>query len=291
MKGRVWRCGRFMLDADRTLVMGVVNVTPDSFSDGGSFAAPRDAIEHGRALVRAGADIIDVGGESTRPGSTEVTVAEELARVLEVVAALATEPGVPVSIDTRHATVARACVDAGASVINDVSGFRDPGMRNVAAACDAGLVVMHMLGEPKTMQEAPEYADVMTEVREYLLAQAVALESIGVARDRIALDPGIGFGKTTGHNLELLRRLDELTGEGYPVVVGASRKRFIGAITGESDPGKRAAGSVGAAVWSAVHGARVVRVHDVQATAEALRVVDAIRGSGDDGPGVHRVRQ
>lgn len=280
-----------MLDADRTLVMGVVNVTPDSFSDGGSFAAPRDAIEHGRVLVRAGADIIDVGGESTRPGSTEVTVAEELARVLEVVAALATGPGVPVSIDTRHATVARACVDAGASVINDVSGFRDPGMRDVAAACDAGLVVMHMLGEPKTMQEAPEYADVMTEVREYLLTQAVALESIGVARDRIALDPGIGFGKTTGHNLELLRRLDELTGEGYPVVVGASRKRFIGAITGESDPRKRAAGSVGAAVWSAVHGARVVRVHDVQATAEALRVVDTIRGSGDDGPGVHRVRQ
>lgn len=291
MKGRVWRCGRFTLDTDRTLVMGVVNVTPDSFSDGGSFAAPRDAIEHGRALIRAGADIIDVGGESTRPGSTEVTIAEELARVLEVVAALATEPGVPVSIDTRHATVARACVDAGASVINDVSGFRDPGMRDVAAACDAGLVVMHMLGEPKTMQEAPEYADVMAEVREYLLAQAVVLESIGVARDRIALDPGIGFGKTTGHNLELLRRLDELTGEGYPVVVGASRKRFIGAITGESDPGKRAAGSVGAAVWSAVHGACVVRVHDVQATVEALRVADAIRGSDDDGPGVHRVRQ
>jgi len=276
MPGRVWRCGRFTLELDRTLVMGILNITPDSFSDGGRYTDPVVALEHGRDMGLLGADIVDVGGESTRPGSAEVAEAEELARVGDVVTALVNGLDVPVSIDTRHSSVARACVTAGASIVNDVSGFRDPAMVEVAAECDAGLVVMHMLGEPKSMQDDPRYGDVVAEVREYLLGQAAMLEAAGIARERIALDPGIGFGKTTAHNLELLERLDELAHTGYPIVVGASRKRFIGELLGVTDPAKRVAGSMGVALWSALHGADVVRVHDVEETAQALTVAEAI---------------
>ena len=176
--------------------------------------------------------------------------------------------------------MARACVAAGASIVNDVSGFRDPAMVDLAARCDAGLVVMHMLGEPGTMQDAPHYDDVVAEVAEYLAAQTAMLETAGVARDRITIDPGIGFGKTTLHNLEILSRLDELGSCGYPLVVGASRKRFIGEVTGQSEPARRLGGSVAAALWAVAHGAAVVRVHDVEETVQALRVSRAIGGAG-----------
>lgn len=279
---RVWRCGSYELPLGSPLVMGIVNVTPDSFSDGGQWLDPLAAVEHGRVLASAGARIIDVGGESTRPGSEEVTVAEELARVVPVVSALVHGLDIPVSVDTRHAEVAAACLRDGASILNDVSGFRDPAMVSVAAASDAGVVVMHMLGEPKTMQTEPEYDDVVADVRGYLARQAAMLEGAGVSRERIAIDPGIGFGKSLEDNLALLRALPELASLGYPVLVGASRKRFIGEITGEARPDHRLAGSVAAAAWSALHGADVVRVHDVADTVQALSVVCAIEGSGDD---------
>ncbi|MRS12803.1 MAG: dihydropteroate synthase [Actinobacteria bacterium] len=275
---RIWRCGRYALGLARPLVMGILNVTPDSFSDGGRFLDPLAALERGLQMAREGADMIDVGGESTRPGSDEVSVVEELERVLPVVAALVHGLDIPVSIDTRHAEVARACVAEGASIINDISGFRDPAMTEAAAACDAGVVAMHMLGEPKTMQAAPEYGDVVVEVRDYLASQAAALEAAGVACERIAVDPGIGFGKTTEHNLELLARLPEIAALGHTVLVGASRKRFIGEITGEERPDRRVAGSVIAAVWAAGHGVDVVRVHDVAETVRALSVWSAIEG-------------
>jgi dihydropteroate synthase len=276
----VWHCGRFQLPLGRPIVMGVANVTPDSFSDGGTYLDPVAALDHGHTLALAGADLVDVGGESTRPGSDEVLPADELRRVLRVVEALVTGLDIPVSIDTRHAAVARACVEAGASVINDVSGFRDPAMVEVAAGCEAGLVVMHMAGAPKSMQDAPHYDDVVTEVRDYLAAQARMLQDAGVAPDRIALDPGIGFGKTTAHNLELLRRLPELVALGYPVLVGVSRKRFIGELTGVSVPAERVAGSVAGALWAVVGGAAIVRVHDVAETVQALAVWNAADRAG-----------
>jgi dihydropteroate synthase len=272
----VWQCGRFRLALDRPLLMGILNLTPDSFSDGGAHADASRGLAHARRMLAAGADMIDVGGESTRPGSEEVPPAEELRRVERVVQALARTGDVPVSIDTRHASVARACVELGARAINDVAGFRDPAMVEVAASSDAGCVVMHMQGEPGTMQERPRYDDVVAEVRDYLLAQARVLKDAGVARERIALDPGIGFGKTREHNLEILRRLDAFAALGYPLLLGVSRKRFIGEITGVGEPAQRVAGSVAAAVWCATHGADVVRVHDVVAHVRAMRVADAL---------------
>ncbi|MBI5230555.1 MAG: dihydropteroate synthase [Coriobacteriales bacterium] len=274
---RVWRCGRYELVLDVPLVMGIVNVTPDSFSDGGEHFEPHDAVTHALSLIDEGASIIDVGGESTRPGSEEVASAEELARVRPVVARLAEEP-IPVSIDTRHPDVARAALEVGASIINDVSGFRDPQMVNVAAESDAGVVVMHMLGDPRTMQEAPHYRDVVAEVAEFLVLGATVLEAAGVAHDRIALDPGIGFGKTLEHNVTLLNALPEFVKLGYCVVVGASRKRFIGALTDAEDPRQRRGGSVAAAVWAAQRGADVVRAHDVADTVQALQVTAALQG-------------
>lgn len=273
---QVWQCGRFTLTLSRPLVMGILNVTPDSFSDGGRYRDEAAAIEHGRELAALGAHIIDVGGESTRPGSDEVSADEEIARVVPVISELARSVEVPISADTRHARVAEACVDAGASIVNDVSGFRDPAMVEVAASCDAGLVVMHMRGEPKSMQDEPVYADVVAEVSAYLAAQARMLEGAGVAPERIALDPGLGFGKATAHNLELLRRLDEFVSLGHPLLVGASRKRFIGEVTGVTVPGQRVSGSVAVALWSALHGADILRVHDVKETLEALAMVSAL---------------
>ena len=273
----VWRCGRFELALARPLVMGILNVTPDSFSDGGSHDDPVAAVAWGERLIAEGAGIIDVGGESTRPGAAPLPVSGELARVRPVVRRLAADYDVPISIDTRHAEVALASVEAGASVINDISGFRDPAMVEIAGGCDAGVVVMHMLGEPGTMQANPRYDDVVAEVGGYLLAQAAVLEAAGVARERIAIDPGIGFGKTLAHNIALLRALPQLAGLGYPVVLGASRKRFIGDITGVAEPAERVGGSVGVALFAAAHGAHVLRVHDVSATVQALAVTAALR--------------
>ena len=272
---RAWRCGGFELLLERPLVMGILNVTPDSFSDGGQHDDPASAVIWGERLIAEGASILDIGGESTRPGAEPLSASAELARVRPVVGRFAGD-SVPVSIDTRHAEVAQACIDAGASIINDVSGFRDRAMVEVAAGSDAGVVVMHMLGEPGTMQRNPRYDDVVREVGGYLLAQATVLEAAGVARDRIAIDPGFGFGKTLAHNLELLRRLPEIVELGYPVLVGVSRKRFLGEITGVDEPAERLGGSIAAALWAVEQGAALVRVHDAGATVQALAVNRAI---------------
>jgi dihydropteroate synthase len=272
MTAAVWRCGRFTFALDHPIIMGIVNATPDSFSDGGLYDEPLDAIARGRDLVVQGASIVDVGGESTRPGAAEVTEAEEIARVRPVIGGLARDLGIPLSVDTRHPAVARACLEVGAAIINDVSGFRDPAMVDVAAASDAGLVIMHMLGEPKTMQVEPHYDDVVAEVCEYLAHEASVLERAGIAPERIAIDPGLGFGKTLEHNIEILQRLPEFAALGYPLVIGASRKSMIGVILGEPDPGKRLEGSLAIAAWAVTHGAHIVRVHDVAETARMLRV-------------------
>ena len=223
----IWRCGKYSFDSRMPVIMGILNVTPDSFSDGGQHNAIEDALAYAKRMADEGALIIDVGGESTRPGAAEVSSEEELARTVEVVRALAAEE-ICVSIDTRKPQVARACVEAGASIINDVSGFRDPAMVGVAASCDAGLVVMHMQGEPGTMQDNPTYNDVVAEVRDYLRDQASMLQKAGVAAERIAIDPGPDFGKTPQQTLELMRNLQELVHLGYPVVAAPSRKRYVG---------------------------------------------------------------
>jgi dihydropteroate synthase len=261
-----------------TLVMGVLNVTPDSFSDAGRFLDHEAAVAHGLEMAEAGAAILDVGGESTRPGSDPVTVEEELARVLPVIKRLAAEVDVPVSIDTRKPEVARAALDAGAVLVNDVAGAREPGMLDVVAASGAGLVLMHMLGEPKTMQAEPRYEDVVGEVRAYLAGRLEAAEAAGIHRDRLAVDPGLGFGKTYDHNLELMRRIDAFLDLGVPIVAGPSRKSFIGTALGDAPVDERLEGTIGAAAWMAAKGAHVVRVHDVAPVVKALRVVDAIRG-------------
>jgi len=273
---RTWRCGAHDLTLDEPVVMGIVNVTPDSFSDGGLHDDPASAVALGERLAAEGARVIDVGGESTRPGAAELAEAEELARVRPVVKRLVCE-GLPVSVDTRHAAVARACIEAGASIINDVSGFRDPAMAQLAAESDVGVVVMHMRGDPRSMQEAPRYDDVVREVGGFLLAQATVLRSAGVAAERIMLDPGIGFGKTLEHNLALIRGIPELAVYGFPIMIGASRKRFIGDITGEPEPRERLGGSVAAALEAVRMGALAVRVHDVLATVQALAVAAALR--------------
>ncbi len=277
----LWRCGRHTLALARPIVMGVLNVTPDSFSDGGDFADPLAAVAHGRKLAEMGAAIVDVGGESTRPGAEPVAPAEELARVRPVVASFAEDGAVPVSIDTRHAVVARGCVYAGASIINDVSGFRDPEMMDVATGCDAGLIVMHMLGDPQLMQHDPRYEDVVAEVVDFLAERVALLTGAGVAPDRIAIDPGIGFGKTLEHNLALLRGVPELAALGRPIVVGASRKRFIGEITGETEPRERLGGSIAAALFAVERGASVLRVHDVRETVQALAVASSLGTSSE----------
>lgn len=267
----IWKCGAFQFDCRQPVIMGILNVTPDSFSDGGQHNGFADAVAHARAMADAGAQIIDVGGESTRPGAAEVTVEEELARVLDVVRQLA-DLGLCVSIDTRHADVARACVEAGASIINDVSGFRDPAMVQLAAECQAGLVVMHMQGTPETMQENPQYTDVVAEVRAYLAQQAAQLEAAGVEPERICVDPGPGFGKTMGQTMELVRNFHEFRRLGYPVMCAVSRKRFIAeAYRIEGEPVQRDAASAQEALMAAELGASVLRVHNVEATAQALK--------------------
>lgn len=255
----------------RTRIMGVCNVTPDSFSDGGDHADPTVAIAFARALVAAGADVIDVGGESTRPGAAPVPRSEELARVLPVVAALAGD-GVTVSIDTRHADVMRAAIGAGATIVNDVAALTEPGALDVVAQSDASVILMHMRGTPQTMQDRPDYRDVVDDVFCWLADRMTACRDAGIGFDRLAIDPGFGFGKTVEHNAELLTRLARFHGLGCPLAVGLSRKSFIGAWTGAEDPKGRLPGSLAAAMAAAGQGAHIVRVHDVAETRAALSV-------------------
>lgn len=266
----IWKCSQYSFDAKMPIIMGILNLTPDSFSDGGSYPTPEDAIARGLQMVEEGALIIDVGGESTRPGATPVTEEEECARVLDVVKALARK-GVCVSIDTRHAPVARAALEAGASIINDVSGFRDPAMVDLAASCEAGLVVMHMGGDdPRTMQNEPVYEDVVAEVRDYLKAQADNLIAHGVARERICLDPGPGFGKTAKQTVELMRNFHEFNRLGFPTMVAVSRKSYIGEAYQIKDPKERDGASAAEALMACELGASVIRTHNVALTAQAL---------------------
>ncbi len=264
-------------------LMGVVNVTPDSFSDGGLFLEPERAIAHGRELAGQGAEVLDVGGESTRPGAEEVGTEEERSRTEPVVRGLAEAlegQGVSISIDTSKLAVAEAALDAGATIVNDVTALRgEPGIADLVAERGAGLVLMHMLGTPRTMQEDPVYVDVVDEVRAFLSERTEAALAAGVDEEKIWLDPGIGFGKTLEHNLELLRRLGEVAALGRPLVVGASRKSFIGKIDG-SGVEERLGGTIAASVLAAADGAEVLRVHDVAEMAQALRVAGAILDPG-----------
>jgi len=258
--------------------MGIVNVTPDSFSDGGLLGGTDEAVAHGLRMVAEGADILDVGGESTRPGSDPVPVDEELARVVPVVAGLHdTAPaGIALSVDTRRPRVAEAALEAGASIVNDVTAAADPAMFDVVRESGAGLVLMHMLGEPKTMQDDPRYDDVVTEVRDFLAARLGVAVASGVSRDRLCVDPGIGFGKNLTHNLALLHDIGSFEDLRVPVLVGASRKGFIGQLTGVEDPAERVEGTAGTVAWCAARGVDVVRVHDVLEMTRVVRVVDAI---------------
>lgn len=257
-------------------LMGIVNVTPDSFSDGGRFFDPAVAIAHAHGLVADGAAIVDIGGESTRPGAEPVPPDEELARVLPVIAALG-DLDAPVSIDTRHAAVMAAALDAGAAIVNDVTALAgDPAALTAMAACDAPIVLMHMAGEPRTMQDAPRYDDVVLDVFDALAARITACEAAGIARSRLAVDPGIGFGKTLAHNLELLDRLALFHGLGCPLLVGASRKRFVGRVDGDAPADRRLGGSIAAALAAQARGCQVLRVHDVAETRQAVRLAARI---------------
>jgi dihydropteroate synthase len=263
----------------RPRVMGIVNVTPDSFSDGGRFLDPERAIAHGRRLVAQGADILDIGGESTRPGAQAVSAEDELGRVEPVVAGLAGTA--PVSIDTSKALVAAAALDRGAEIVNDVTALRaDPDLAGLCAERGCTVVLMHMLGSPRTMQDDPRYEDVVDEVRRFLAGRVEAAVSAGVAEERIWVDPGIGFGKKVEHNLELLRRLREIATLGRPVVIGSSRKRFLGEITGR-ELGERLGGTIASNVLALAAGADVFRVHDVAEARQALDAAEAILGRRD----------
>jgi dihydropteroate synthase len=275
------QCGRFPIDLARPVVMGVLNVTPDSFSDGGRFLDADAAVAAAERMAEDGAAIIDVGGESTRPGSAPVDEAEELRRVMPVIERLAGRLQVPLSIDTRKPGVMRRALEAGASIVNDVGALRAPGAVEAVAGSGAAVCLMHMQGEPGTMQDAPRYADVVGEVRDFLGRRAAECVASGIDRARIAIDPGFGFGKTLEHNLALLAGLPALAADGLPLVVGLSRKRMIGALTGRGD-GDRLAGSLAAAVIAAQNGARIVRAHDVRETSDALRVVAAAAAMRDN---------
>jgi dihydropteroate synthase len=274
----ILRCGRFRLTLDRPLIMGVINVTPDSFSDGGLYLSTAAAVAHARQLIDEGADLLDVGGESTRPGAASVTLDEERRRVLPVLEALA-DAGVPLSVDTQKPELMREAVATGAAMVNDVNGFQAPGALAAVAGSACAICIMHKQGDPQTMQQAPQYADVVIEVRDYLQQRIVVAEQAGIARDRIVIDPGFGFGKTLDHNLELLRRLQEIAALSVPVLAGLSRKSMIGKLTGR-ETGDRLAGSVAAALFAVQRGAAIVRVHDVAATRDALAVWKAV-GAGD----------
>lgn len=279
--GPVWRVGERAFDcSERTLVMGILNVTPDSFSEDGRFFDPDEAVRHATRIASDGADVVDVGGESTRPGSDPVPADEEIRRILPVIERIVQQnPDTPISIDTRKAGVADRALTAGATVVNDVSAGGDPAMFDVVRDHAAAIVLMHMKGEPKTMQEAPGYEDVFGEVHEFLRERIEAAEFAGIDAERIAIDPGIGFGKNLEHNLDLMRRIDAFLDLGRPVLVGPSRKRFIGAILDVPED-ERVEGTIGAVAWLVSRGAHVVRVHDVREVVRAVRVIDTIVGAG-----------
>jgi dihydropteroate synthase len=279
------QCGNQKLDLSRPVVMGVVNVTPDSFSDGGKFLERSKAVDHARQLVEEGAAILDIGGESTRPGAAEVSVEEEIRRVVPVVQTLAEAlagAGVVISVDTSKPEVMREAVNAGAGLINDVRALQAPGALESAAASNAAICLMHMQGDPRTMQAAPHYEDVVNEVKAFLVQRAQSCRAAGIAEDRICLDPGFGFGKNLEHNADLLRNLDVYGGTGWPLMVGLSRKSMLGKILGSTSgagrpAGERLYGSLALAVMAAMKGAHIVRAHDVAATSDALKTVSAIQ--------------
>lgn len=272
----VLHCGRQALDLSRPVVMGVLNVTPDSFSDGGQFADSDAAVVHGIRLAEEGAQIIDVGGESTRPGANPVSVEEEIARVVPVVAKLRKRIDAVISVDTSKPEVMRAAADAGAGLINDIRALSAEQAVETALATRCAVCLMHMQGEPGNMQLAPHYADVVSEVKVFLQERADVCLAAGIPADRIVIDPGFGFGKTLEHNLQLLRHLGEL-GSQFPILAGLSRKSTVGALTGRPQ-GERIHGSVALAVIAALNGARILRVHDVAATVDAMKIVTAFRG-------------
>ena len=272
-------CGTRSIDLAVPMVMGILNVTPDSFSDGGRFIDPARAIDHALAMVEAGAGMIDIGGESTRPGSMLVTGQEELDRVIPIVEALASRTATPLSVDSSKAAVITAAVAAGACFINDVRALREPGSVQAAAQSGAGICLMHMLGEPATMQQAPRYENVVLEVRAFLAHRVEECINAGIQLDRIVLDPGIGFGKQLEHNLALLARLPELRVHGRPLLVGVSRKALIGTITGRP-AGQRTAGGVALATAAILAGASIIRAHDVVETADAVRIAQALKQAG-----------
>ena len=277
---RQWRLARRSLPyGERTLVMGVLNVTPDSFSDGGEFLSLDRAVAHAEQMIAEGADIMDIGGESTRPGSAFVTEEEELQRVIPVIERLAAKTSVPISIDTTKSSVARAAMAAGAEIVNDISGLRfDPSIADEAAKAKAGLVLMHSRGTPKTMQQLPPVDDIMSEVIGELQKSVLVAEERGVARDRIAIDPGIGFGKTLEQNVELIAKLDQLViaFAEFPIMIGTSRKSFLGKLLNGAPPDQRLYGTIASIAASVLKGAHIVRVHDVKAAVEAVRVANAI---------------
>ncbi|HEX6039101.1 dihydropteroate synthase [Longimicrobium sp.] len=280
-----WRIGGRVLALDRPLVMGILNVTPDSFSDGGRFHALDAAVRRARQMADEGADLLDLGGESTRPGATPVSADEEAARVVPVLRALRDALDLPLSVDTRKADVARAALDAGAHVVNDVSGLADPAMAGVVASTDAGLVLMHMRGTPDTMQSLTDYGDVVDDVAAELQPSLARADAAGIARDRVVLDPGIGFAKTGAQNLELIAGLGRLRARlGRPVLLGASRKAFIGALLGGIPAAERDAGTVGACVAGLARGARIFRVHDVRGARQALDVAWAVLRTPERAP-------
>ena len=286
-------CAGRRLRLDRPQVMGIVNVTPDSFSDGGAHDTLEAAVAHGLRLAEEGADILDVGGESTRPGAQAVPVEEELRRVVPVIEALSQRTTLPISIDTFKPEVMHATVAAGAGMINDIRALRAEGALEAAAQLRVPVVLMHMLGEPQSMQEAPEYDDVVGQVHRFLAERIFAAEMSGIDRRQLIVDPGFGFGKTTAHNLALLAQLQRFTELGVPVLAGMSRKRSIGELTGREMPAQRAAGSVAAHLIAVQRGAMLVRVHDVAATVDALKVwaaVDAVPAVRQDAPKKPEIR-
>lgn len=271
----VFRRGTF--DLDVPLLMGILNTTPDSFSDGGLYAEPAAAADHAERMIADGAGIVDVGGESTRPGSRPPDLATELARVIPVVSAIRARTDVPISVDTRRAAVARAALDEGADIVNDVSALGDPEMADVVARAGAGLVLMHMRGTPATMQDAPHYDDVAGEVTAELRDRLDLALAAGIGVERIVVDPGIGFAKSFDHNVELIARLAEVGGLDRPVLFGASRKAFLGALVGGAPPSGRDVATAAACVIALLNGAKIFRVHDVKMVREALQVAEAVR--------------
>ena len=281
MSIRQWKLARRSLPyGERTLVMGVLNVTPDSFSDGGQFFSFDQAIAHAEQMIDEGADIIDIGGESTRPGSEFVSVEEELRRVIPITERLTANASIPLSIDTTKPSVARAALEAGAEIVNDVSALRfDPSLADEIEKANAGLILMHSRGTPKTMQQLPPVEDIMTEVIDGLRESVAVAQQHGVAPESIAVDPGIGFGKTAEQNLELIAKLDQLAREfaDSPIMIGTSRKSFIGKLLNGAPASQRLHGTIASTVASVMNGAHIVRVHDVKAAVEAIKVADAIK--------------